>query len=421
MKTTRKYLVLLFILTMIALMLATGCSPREEKPAEESQQEPTIQVEETAVDKSDVQISDIEKLLINFAVGVNKSLSIINKSTSNVAVSIGESGDLISLSYNSLINSEPKVIMASYTIAQNTPPASFFEDIPSDGYIDTPTGQECPLGAAPYMMFATASGNNITGDYLSGLGATAVSYEILSLSPNDPKSIQAYVNQKLTGDPQAYVNAQKWNTEIWGTEGDSGLAQLQEPVNSIVDYHFWSHGSEIENLIIESIKERLPSVNTLLDAFEKSNKTAFLASPTPDHEDMIAQKNIRAEFSGDVEGTIYEARDFKLSLQGNPEFGPMHGQGEIILKNTEAGDIPFHVELEWTAWGDMGAPTKGFTVLHNEELGYKMEINTYADGTKDGMIYINDELLGELIIDGDDNSSYTTMDTGETVEFGQIY
>ena len=405
-------------------MLTIGCSPGktdQEKPAEETQQELVTNAVEEEKGKQDIQISDIEKSLINFTVGINKSLSIINKSTSSAAASMGESSNLAFMSYNSLIDPEPKIITVSYTVAQNTPPAPFFEDVPPDGYIDTPTGKECPFGATPYMMFTTASGNDITGNYLSELGAASVPYEVLTLSPNDPKSIHAYINQKLTANPQAYISAQKWNTEIWGTEGGGGLAQLQEPVLSIIDYHFWSYGPEIENLIIESIEEGLPPVSAVLDAFKQSNKTGFLVSPLSSPEDLIAKKNIRAEFSGDVEGTIYETRDFKLSLKGKPEFGPMHGHGELILKNTEVGDIPFQVELEWTAWGDMGAPTEGFAVLYNKEPGYKLEINTNADGTKDGMIYINDKPLGKLTIDTSGNSSYTTMDTGETIEFGQIY
>jgi len=384
-------------LILITLAALSACSP-----AAGSQQDgEAVQSEAAAAQDSDeeagseAQIPDIERKLIDFAAGLNDSFIIINKGSTDAALALGRSTGPLYLSGHKKDNRN-LVVLASYAAAQGSPPAAFHEKVPGDGYISTPTGGECPLGAATSMMFSTAAGNDITAGFLEGLSATAVPYDILSLPAGDPGSIQYYINQELTSDPTAYADSSSWDNNIWGP-----VAGLQEPVESIIGYHFWSNGPGIESIISDSIRQNLPPVTQVLDAFDSSGRTGFIASPPASAGDLIARKNIKAVFSGDVEGTVYESRDFSLELGGSPAFGPMHGEGMVTLKDTSLGDIPVTVELDLTAWDDMGAPTQGTALLYNDDTGYSIQINTYPDGTRDGALYLHDGLLGRMEITSD--------------------
>ncbi len=172
-------------------------------------------------------------------------------------------------------------------------------------------------------------------------------------------------------------------------------------------------------MVIKQIMDKLNTIKyqPILDAFDKSDKEGWVGYPPASQKDQISKMEIKADFEGNVEGTVYEERDFSLNLSGDPEFGPITGNGELFISDPEIGNnIKFEAYLEWTQWDAMGKPTEGLVVLENKDKGYKIEIATKPDGSKDGKFFENGEQAGTVSVDVEGHSTYLNIETQDNTE-----
>ena len=122
-------------------------------------------------------------------------------------------------------------------------------------------------------------------------------------------------------------------------------------------------------------------------------------------ENELASMDIIAEFNGDFSGTIEEERTFTLPAPGEmPEFGPMTGGGVLTFDHPTMGELVFDVELEWTDWDELGRVNGGEMHMVEQEGGYEIHMIFLPDGTKEGEVFMNGELIGtvEMIVEGND-------------------
>lgn len=418
-------LISIAILTISTIFLMSCFSQSANTEIKEELQdlEEKVEVKEEVKDK----IPEIEKNLIKFALNFNKSMDIINEDSAKASNSIGETTKNITMALlDEIYSFDKEILIASNSLffigleVLDSPklgniPEAFLNRVPPSGYMHTPTGGECPLGASVEMQFESFEA--ITESYISELMAKAIPYEIMSLSNTDPKSVSSFIKSKLTPDNKNLIKTAYWNNEIWGTAGESGLRSLQEDIKSLIDYHFWSNLKEIESMILKTVETTLSQVNypPITEAYEDSDKQGFIGYPIPEEKYKISRKNIKAEFSGNVTGTVYESSEFSLSAIGEPNFGPINGEGELLLNEPDIGEVKFDAKLEWTSWNSMGAPTEGVVTLTNEEKGYKIEIVTNSDGTKDGKFFIGGEEVGKVTVDIEGHSTYINIEMNSEI------
>jgi hypothetical protein len=414
-----RFVFFLFLVLLVTTVVSTSCLSWIAKTIS-TQEEP----------------SKLEASLCGIALKISKSLEIINKDSGSIGASFGEMTGNLAQAYQDdsrylysadteKVSMKQNVVFVS--MSQNiseeergTPPESFLEPIPEDGYINTPTGSECPLGATTEMMFETKDGENLVLDYIEELGAKVIPYEIFSAPDSDPSSLQSFINCKISSENRNFADPSYWNREIWGTEGDNGIKSMQDNVESIIDYYFWSTSPELEVIMLDAIKEKLSTATSqqVVDAFDASNKSGWVGYPIAQEGDKISRMNIKAEFdgSGNVSGTVYESREFSIDASGELEFGVLKGSGELTIISPSIGEVIFNTELEWTKWNEMGAPTEGVTTLTNEENGYMIEIFTNSDGTKNGNFYVNGKQVGKVTVDIDRHSTYIDIETNTETE-----
>ena len=378
-------------------------------------------------------ISELEKSICSFALKFDKSMNVISSDSSAAGLAMRSSEmQITQANFNiikncignnfyiyELTNASLFIDLAigDFLLVQSasTPPDSFFEPISEDGYINVPKGGGCPLGATTYIRFLTEEEKEIILEFIKSLGAETIPYDILSLPPSDQKSIISVISQKLTPENRELIKASYWNKEIWGTEGGAGLKALQQDVKSIMDYYFWSNAPEIESIITKGIESKLSNIGSqpIIDAFNESDKIGWIGYPPAEEKDQISIMEIKADFSGNVTGTVNEKRNFSLDLNGEPEFGTITGEGELSVSDPAIGEnVKFEAKLEWTKWDEMGKPIEGLVILENKEKGYRIEITTKTDGTKEGVFFENGKQVGSVNVNIEGHTTYLNIETG---------
>jgi len=433
-------LIAVFVLT-ITMIILISCESSAEgiKSQVESQTiaENQMDKQTESVSKKNIDL-DFEKSVSTFALKFDKSMNIISGDSSNVGLSMRENlMQVTQLSYTNLKNylakfpnrNENDIHFASYFFilsikdmlisqAAGNPPESFFQPLGENGYIDVPKGGGCPLGAWTSIKFLTEE-EEIILELLNSLGAKVLPFDLLSLPSQDQKSIVSFISEKLKPENKELIKTSYWNQEIWGTEGGGGLKALQEELKSIIDYFFWSKAPEIESLITEEIKSRLKTSNyqPIIDAYNESDKIGWTGYPSAAEKDQISAMEIKADFNGNVTGTVYEKRDFSLNLKGEPDFGPISGTGELFISDPAIGNnVRFEATLEWTKWDEMGKPIEGLVVLDNKEKGYKIEILTKPNGSKEGKFFENGKQTGTVDVGIEGHSTYINIETGNKTD-----
>ena len=145
----------------------------------------------------------------------------------------------------------------------------------------------------------------------------------------------------------------------------------------------------------------------VIEAFRQSDHHGWFASRHADAENALASMEIIAEFDGDFSGIIEEERSFTLTEPGEmPEFGPMTGSGEIVFDHPTLGEMNFEVELEWSEWDELGRVNGGVMRMIDASAGYEIQLTFLPDGTKEGEVLVDGEIIGgvEIITDGSETS-----------------
>jgi hypothetical protein len=281
-------------------------------------------------------------------------------------------------------------------------PTGFTSPLGPSGFIDAPSGG-CGAGASPSGRFNDVGGQPVTGERLAEEDVATIDFATLTgAEPEDP-SLESLISEALQPGDMRLTTAEGWNEVLW-----EPLSEQQQPMDSLIDYQLWNTADEIETLIVESIEDRMQTMGIpeiVVEAFRQSEHHGWFASRPSAPENELASMDIIAEFDGDFSGTIEEERTFTLPSPGEmPEFGPMTGGGVLTFDHPTLGELIFDVELEWTDWDELGRVKGGEMNMVEQDGGYEIHMIFLPDGTKEGEVFMNGELVGtvEMIVEGND-------------------
>jgi len=243
----------------------------------------------------------------------------------------------------------------------------------------------------------------ISGDLLEEAQLSNIDFEIL-IGEGD-ESLNSILMELISPTDMRLLTSEGWNEAVW-----EPLAEYQEPAESLMDYHLWSISPQLEQIVLDEIQAQLETMGVpgvVMDAFENSDRYGWFAKPESQPEDGLSYMFVEAEFSGDLQGTIYEERDFTFPDPGDlPEFGEMLGAGEITYNHPDLGSIEFDLGIQWTGWDEMGRVNVGKAYLYNSDLDYAIEMNFNEDGTKTGEVIVGGEPVGEITLSVEGTSTY---------------
>ena len=358
----------------------------------------------TSNDQPQSEVTSSEQDLAWVAYGVMNDMAVVQGYFQEAASSMGQAGQGFK---GSAMNTAYK-IMAKPAYALQTsatgPPAGFTSPLPSNGYIPAPAGA-CAAGAAPSASFSTGNDETVTPELLEEIDATVIDYEALSGGDINGRALQTTIEGLIVPGDQRLATADGWNEMVW-----EPLKELQTPMDSLMDYHLWTVASDLEQMINDSMESRMETMglpDVVLNAYEDSDHFGWYASKPATPEDRLTSMNIEAVFSGDLEGVIYEERDFSIPVLGEmPEFGPMTGYGSVTYVDSPFGPLELDVTLEWTGWDEMGRVKVGKAVMVNEEKGIFINFTFNEDGSKTGEVFINNEKQGDLQMSVDGTNTW---------------
>jgi hypothetical protein len=216
------------------------------------------------------------------------------------------------------------------------------------------------------------------------------------------------INDLITPGDRRLASPDGWNELVW-----EPLAELQEPADSLMDYHLWSVADDIEGLIVDDMRDTMVNRGIppmVIDAFDASDNTGWFTNTPAEPEDRLAGMDIEAEFSGDLEGTITETRDFSIPVPGEmPVFSPLVGGGAVTFLHPTLGPIDFEVDLEWSGWDELGRVNVGTAHFVNDELGYEILMTFAEDGSKTGDVLKDGVVVGAVDLSTSDGETYLDM------------
>jgi hypothetical protein len=283
-------------------------------------------------------------------------------------------------------------------------PEDFISPLASDGYIPAPAGA-CGAGASPIVRFNDLAGQPVTGERLAEEQVHTIDFATLTGSDPEIPSLESLISSALQPGDMRLTTAQGWKEVLW-----EPLAAQQQPMDSLIDYQLWNTAEEIETLVVDSIEQRMAGMGIptqVLEAFRASDCYGWFASRSSSPENELAAMDIIAEFDGDFHGTIEEERTFYIPTPGEmPEFGLMTGSGELTFDHPSLGLLTFDVELAWSEWDELGRVNGGEMHMIEQSAGYEIQMTFRPDGTKEGEVYMNGELVGrvEMIVEGNNTS-----------------
>jgi hypothetical protein len=300
-------------------------------------------------------------------------------------------------------------------------PQEYLDPLPSNGAISAPPGG-CPAAAKPDVTFVTAGGQNVTPALLNEKGIQSIPTDMVIMDQNRPGSLFQTINSLVPIRDQTLATTQGWNTLLWDE-----LKDMRQPAESLMDYHMWNIGGDIEQQIVESYQQQLKSTGVpqmVIDAFNQSDKTGWFSSVPPTGEDALARMDIIAEMTGSVTGTVHEQRDFSIPGTGNePTFGVQTGDGTVTFNHPEVGDMSFEVDILLDQFDEEGRAIGGTVSSVDAENGFTVNIFFKPDGSKNGEVYKDGELVGQLTMttNADKFENYIDVQTGESAPMSDIY
>jgi len=306
--------------------------------------------------------------------------------------------------------------IAAAPFAQQGPPPGFVPRIPSGflapvgprGFVGAPGGA-CGAGAAAEAAFESGNGVTITSEVLEEEQISTIDFG--AIVGDAEETLDEALGELIRPGDQRLATPEGWNEAVW-----EPLAELQEPAESLMDYHVWTVAGDLEDIVLADIRTQLEMMGTpeqVLTAFDESDAHGWIAGSDAEAGDRLAGMDIEAEFFGGIDGDIREERDFVLPEPGAlPEFSPLVGDGTVTMEHPELGPIEFDVELEWTGWDELGRVNEGILSFVSEETGYEIFLEIEPDGTKEGDVLLNGVVIGraELIV----------TEEGSTIEFTEL-
>jgi hypothetical protein len=294
-------------------------------------------------------------------------------------------------------------------------PSEFLAPLPPSGAIAAPAGA-CPAAAEPSVTFQTAAGDPVTPELIAEENLSTIPMEMVTVPQDAPESLVAAINDLVPmGDPRL-ATAEGWNELLWDP-----LRDLQEPAESLMDYQLWNASPDIEDQVEDLYLERLTAAGAppiVLDAFEESRSTAWYASSAPTPDDALALMDIEAVMTGSVEGTVHEQRPFHIPGAGRePEFGPQTGEGTVTWDHPTLGPLHFEVSILLDQFDEQGRAIGGTVVGVDAERGYEIRFRFMPDGSKDGELLRDGEVIGTMTMttDAERFENYIDLETQEAI------
>jgi hypothetical protein len=296
-------------------------------------------------------------------------------------------------------------------------PQGFLDPLPESGAIPGEAGSCGAAGAKPNVTFFTAGGQAVTPGLLQGKNLTTIPTNMVTLPQSDPESLSTLIDSLSAiqpGDPRA-ATAEGWNQMLWDK-----LKAEQQPAQSLMDYQLWNASPDIEQQVAEAYRAQLASMGVppvVLNAYDTSDQTGWYANTPPTPDDALTRMDILAEMSGSVVGTVHEQRDFTIPGAGmTPEYGTQTGDGTVTWDTPEFGKLTFDVTILLDTFDERGHAVGGVVMGTDDEHGYTVEITFNTDGTREGTIKRDGEVVGKLsmTVDEDQFKNYLDAETNES-------
>jgi hypothetical protein len=295
-------------------------------------------------------------------------------------------------------------------------PQGFLDPLPESGAIPGEAGSCGAAAAKPEATFMTAGGKAVTPALLEGMNLKIIPTEMVTLPQTDPDSLGALINSLSAvkrGDPRAGT-AQGWNEMLWDK-----LKEQQQPAESLMDYQLWNASPDIEQEVADLYRTQLEEMGApevVLSAFDASDTTGWYSNTPPAADDALAGMDITAVMSGSIEGTVHERRDFSIPGAGEtPEYGVQTGEGTVTWDAPGLGLLTFDVNIHLDVFDERGHAVGGKVTGTDEKNGYTVEITFKADGTREGVILRDGEVVGKLSMSVDEAqfTNYMDVDTNQ--------
>lgn len=303
----------------------------------------------------------------------------------------------------------------AYTGSIDNVPSGFIDPLPPDGAIDAPPGA-CPAGAKPSVSFATAGGNIVTPALIAQKGIQTIPSGLVTMSQDSPGSLMSIIKGMVSMGDQSLITPEGWNTKLWDK-----LRAMCTPAQSLMDYQIWVSSAELEQLIVTQFRQQLAAAGApqiVLTAFDNSNKYGWYSTTQPTSQDALAEMRIEAEMTGTVNGTVYERRDFSIpSLGQGPVYGVQTGNGVVIWEDPRLGVVHFAVDIYLDQYDEEGRAIGGFVdAVAQEDNGYKVHFIFLPDGSKEGEVTKDGEVIGQLTMTVDQEKFENYIDVKKGTE-----
>ncbi len=296
-------------------------------------------------------------------------------------------------------------------------PQGFLDPLPESGAIPGEAGSCGAAGAKPEVTFQTAGGEAVTPALLQSKKLKTIPTKMVTIPQTDPNSLGTLINSLSAvkrGDPRAGT-AQGWNDMLWDK-----LKEQQQPAVSLMDYQLWNASPDIEQEVADLYRAQLEEMGVppvVLSAFDASDTSGWYANTPPAPEDALAGMDITAVMSGSIEGTVHERRDFSIPGAGTtPEYGTQTGEGTVTWDAPGLGLLTFDVNINLDVFDERGHAVGGKVTGVDAGNGYTVEITFKADGTREGVIMRDGEVVGKLSMSVDEAqfTNYMDVDTNQS-------
>jgi hypothetical protein len=399
-------------------------APESETPAASEGETPAPEDDNTADVVVAAQMASFltDLLLVQdyYAEGVNamakvapgSPMTVSASSTGKITVSLR--GNVPGNSGLAMGSSSRFTVEATGGNTENVPP-EFLQPLPPSGSMGAPPGA-CPAAAKPSVTFNTQGGEPVTPQLIADKAIEAIPSNMVTVPDQDPGSLTSLINSLVPlGDPRLAMSS-TWNTMLWDE-----LKKRQVPAASLMDYQVWNTSAELEQQVVEQYRQQLQASGVpqiVMNAYDSSSKTGWYTSTRPAPEDALARMDIVAEMTGSVEGTVHEQRDFYIpGLGQSPVYGVQTGEGIVNWEHPGVGTMSFSVDILLDQYDAMGRAIGGNVVaVATEEAGYEVHFTFLPDGSKEGEVIKEGEVVGKLTMTVDEDKFENYIDVKEGTE-----